>query len=193
MEKKQLLKFILDRGAMIGCIYFACTAAGTLLTVYTSKGAFIAGCLSIAALVLYIWLLCRACCRYREMSMSMMEEPKFFSYGMSLSFFLGCGLLTGVVTGLGQYILISLIGWEQYIDATTSNAAEALSGYNVPSQQMDQFYAIMDQMRETKRPGAISSVINQCGSSVFLTGLVGLVASFFIKKSPVIFGGENKE
>lgn len=105
------------------------------------------------------------------------EDGSGFSYGQSMGFILAMMLFTGIIYGTGEYVLQVRID-PQYFDQLYN---DALRDSKANPEFVEKMINIRQEMSEfIKNP--IIMVISGVISMLFYGGIVGLIASVFIKK-----------
>lgn len=104
-----------------------------------------------------------------------------FTYGQSMSYILAMMIFTGFIMGIGNYLLINFIAPEAY-EQIFEEALEANPFYDPDT---------MDGLITTIRRNVFINLFSGIFSYVLYGGILGLIASAFIKRKPDIFAENN--
>lgn len=166
-------------GLYAGLVYAALSIVGQLGRSTAAVGS-IAGAVSFFSLAGFLYFYARR--------MTLHAGADGFSYGQCLGFILKMSLFAGILSGIGQFVLVNWIdpqGFEDQFELMVAN----VYGSRFSSKEVEAFQSLGLQMM--KNP--LISVLSGIFSMVVYGGLLGLLISAFVKRPADPFAGGPTE
>lgn len=196
MKQNLFLNSILNRGAILGFTMLCSHIFEQCAVVYGKTMAWysIMGAEMITIAVLYVWMLYKFAKQY---SLSVMEAQggvKMFNYGRGFSYIVSVSALSGVIVGLGRYIMHSIvIGHQRYLEAMVSSMQAIISTSSESSTLMSSYEPMLKQMMTQPEPGILTTVLSSVWSYMFWGMIVALFIAAKIKHEPNLFDNKTEE
>ena len=154
----------------------------------------IMGAEMIAVAVLYVWMLYKFAKQYSLSVMEAQGEVKMFNYGRGFSYIVSVSALSGVIVGLGRYIMHSIvIGHQRYLEAMVSSMQAIISTSSESSTLMSSYEPMLKQMMTQPEPGILTTVLSSVWSYMFWGMIVALFIAAKIKHEPNLFDNKTEE
>lgn len=165
-------------GAIMGVLLFAVSLADAMFELGGAKG--MISLLSFAVLAIFIYKFGK--------DRSLKQGPKGFTYGQSMGYILAMMLFTGIITGFGNFLLQNYIAPEYY----QGLFEEALSRNPFFDPDSPTMGEVLDMSRKMMK-SPVFLVFSGIIGMVIYGGIIGLLASAFIRKRPDVFAGDNND
>lgn len=196
MKQNLFLNSILNRGAILGFTMLCSHIFEQCAVVYGKTMAWysIMGAEMIAVAVLYVWMLYKFAKQYSLSVMEAQGEVKMFNYGRGFSYIVSVSALSGVIVGLGRYIMHSIvIGHQRYLEAMVSSMQAIISTNSESSTLMSSYEPMLKQMMTQPEPGILTTVLSSVWSYMFWGMIVALFIAAKIKHEPNLFDNKTEE
>lgn len=173
------LRKILWREAATGGLYLGIALVLVMVIGYTGKFdieySWVTGGLNFAALVGFIYVYTK--------KVSIYYLTTGFSYPQSMGFIIKMMLFTGIIAGLGQFVLQNVVDPQYYNEIVET----ALYNSGLNDEQIEQ--AVSETSSMLKSP--IIMIFSGALSMLVYGGLIGLVVSIFLRKAANPFAGQD--
>lgn len=196
MKQNLFLNSILNRGAILGFIMLCSHIFEQCAVVYGGTMAWfsIMAVEMIAVAALYIWMLYKFTKQYSLAVMEAQSGVKMFNYGRGFSYVVSVSALSGVIVGLGRYILHNLIiGHQKYLQAMVSSMQAALSANPESSALMGSYEPMLKQMMIQPEPSIFTTIFSTVWSYMFWGIIVALFIAAKVKHEPNLFDNKSEE
>ncbi len=145
----------------------------------------------LASMVLFVWLLYRFAKKYSEQVMQS-QSIKMFSYGSAFGYIFTLSAMSGVIVGLGRYILHNvIIGHKAYTEGMITTMQSVLKANPETAAMMDSYNQLFAQLAVQPEPTIINTVVSAIWGYMFWGVVVGLIIAAFVKKEPTIFDNQQ--
>ncbi|MCD8102825.1 MAG: DUF4199 domain-containing protein [Alistipes sp.] len=108
-----------------------------------------------------------------------------FSFGQSMGYILAMMLFTGFILGLSDFVLGNYV-MPEYYEEGFATLLDNNPMYDPDTPEGESMLALLDAYRRSPVANALGGIF----SYLIYGGLLGLVASAFVKRKPDIFAGE---
>lgn len=108
-----------------------------------------------------------------------------FSFGQSMGYILAMMLFTGFILGLADFVLGNYIVPEYYEESFAA-MLDNNPMYDPDTPEGERMLSLLDAYRRSPVANALGGIF----SYLIYGGLLGLIASAFVKRKPEIFAGE---
>lgn len=147
----------------------------------------------IISFVLFVWLLYRFAKNYSVAVMAQQQTLKMFSYGSAVSYIVAVSALSGVIVGLGRYILHNIIiGHTEYLQAMIASLQAIIKSNPAMSSMAGMYNEMMAQMAAQLEPGIFATIISSIWSYTFWGFITSLILAATISKKPDLFDNQNQ-
>jgi hypothetical protein len=196
MKQNLFLNKVTLYGAILGFVMLASHIFEQCAVVYGGSVSWYSamGIEYLVAAVVYIWMLYRFAKSYSLEVLSEQGEVKMFSFGAGYGFIISVSSLSGVIVGLGRYILHNLvIGHSEYTKAMISSLQSILKANPETASMMSTYNQIFAQMSSQPEPTIFQTIFSSVWGYFISAVFVGLIIAAMIKVEPNIFGNSNSE
>ena len=180
---------VLTKGAILGAVMLVSGLVETAAIAYwgTAGAMKLVALEMVAALAVYIWLMCRFTKRYAAETMARQSEVKMFSFGQGLGYVVAVAVFAGIVVQLGEYLFIhAVIGYDTYLDRIVTMYGNLLSEVEMPASMADFYEQMLKQIRSQRAPSLISTLLSGVWSYLLRGTLLGLIIAGPISHRPKI-------
>lgn len=195
MKQNLFWNSVMANGAILGLVMVASHIFEQCAVVYGKSMGWLSfmGFEMIFSIVLFIWMLYRFVKRFSEQVMAE-QSIKMFGYGTALGYVFSVSALSGVIVGLGRYILHNIIiGHKAYTEGMITTMQSILKSNPQTSSMMDAYNQMFSQMAAQPEPTIIDTVISAIWGYMFWGLVVGLIIAAFVKKEPQVFDSQNSQ
>lgn len=196
MKQNLYLNKVMSYGAILGLVMLASHIFEQCAVIYggTMGWYSVMGIEYIVAIVVYIWMLYRFAKSYSLEVMAQQADVKMFSFSRAYGFIVSVSSLSGVIVGLGRYILHNLvIGHSEYTQAMISSLQAILKANPETAAMMGTYNQMFAQLAAQPEPTILQTVFSSVWSYFFASAIVALVIAAVVKKEPNIFEKNNSE
>ena len=196
MKQNLYLNKVMSYGAILGLVMLASHIFEQCAVIYggTMGWYSVMGIEYIVAIVVYIWMLYRFAKSYSLEVMAQQSDVKMFSFSRAYGFIVSVSSLSGVIVGLGRYILHDLvIGHSEYTQAMISSLQAILKANPETAAMMGTYNQMFAQLAAQPEPTILQTVFSSVWSYFFASAIVALVIAAVVKKEPNIFEKNNSE
>lgn len=196
MKQNLYLNKVMSYGAILGLVMLASHIFEQCAVIYggTMGWYSVMGIEYIVAIVVYIWMLYRFAKSYSLEVMAQQADVKMFSFSRAYGFIVSVSSLSGVIVGLGRYILHNLvIGHSEYTQAMISSLQAILKANPETAAMMGTYNHMFAQLAAQPEPTILQTVFSSVWSYFFASAIVALVIAAVVKKEPNIFEKNNSE
>lgn len=196
MKQNLFLNSLLTSGAILGVVMLCSHIFEQCAVVYggTMTWFSIMGFEMLAAAALYVWMLYRFAKGYSLAVMDAQSGIKMFNYGRGLSYVVSVSTLSGVIVGLGRYILHNfVIGHQRYLTSMVTSVQTALSANPESSSLMSAYEPMLKQMMTQPEPGVFATIFSTVWSYMVWGMIVGLIVAAMVKREPNLFEDKTEE
>lgn len=196
MKQNLYLNKVMSYGAILGLVMLASHIFEQCAVIYggTMGWYSVMGIEYIVAIVVYIWMLYRFAKSYSHEVMAQQSDVKMFSFSRAYGFIVSVSSLSGVIVGLGRYILHNLvIGHSEYTQAMISSLQAILKANPETAAMMGTYNQMFAQLAAQPEPTILQTVFSSVWSYFFASAIVALVIAAVVKKEPNIFEKNNSE
>lgn len=196
MKQNLFLNSLLTSGAILGLVMLCSHIFEQCAVVYggTMTWFSIMGFEMLATAALYVWMLYRFAKGYSLAVMDAQSGIKMFNYGRGLSYVVSVSTLSGVIVGLGRYILHSfVIGHQRYLTSMVTSVQTALSANPESSSLMSAYEPMLKKMMTQPEPGVFASIFSTVWSYMVWGMIVGLIVAAMVKREPNLFEDKTEE
>lgn len=196
MKQNLFLNSLLTSGAILGVVMLCSHIFEQCAVVYggTMTWFSIMGFEMLAAAALYVWMLYRFAKGYSLAVMDAQSGIKMFNYGRGFSYVVSVSTLSGVIVGLGRYILHSfVIGHQRYLTSMVTSVQTALSANPESSSLMSAYEPMLKQMMTQPEPGVFATIFSTVWSYMVWGIIVGLIVAAMVKREPNLFEDKTEE
>lgn len=196
MKQNLYLNKVMSYGAILGLVMLASHIFEQCAVIYggTMGWYSVMGIEYIVAIVVYIWMLYRFAKSYSLEVMAQQSDVKMFSFSRAYGFIVSVSSLSGVIVGLGRYILHNLvIGHSEYTQAMISSLQAILKANPETAAMMGTYNQMFAQLAAQPEPTILQTVFSSVWSYFFASAIVALVIAAVVKKEPNIFEKNNSE
>ncbi len=196
MKQNLYLNKVMSYGAILGLVMLASHIFEQCAVIYggTMGWYSVMGIEYIVAIVVYIWMLYRFAKSYSLEVMAQQADVKMFSYSRAYGFIVSVSSLSGVIVGLGRYILHNLvIGHSEYTQAMISSLQAILKANPETAAMMGTYNQMFAQLAAQPEPTILQTVFSSVWSYFLASAIVALVIAAVVKKEPNIFEKNNSE
>ena len=190
MKQNLFLNSVLNRGAILGFVMLCSHIFEQCAVVYggTMPWFTVMGFEMLAVAALYIWMLYKFAKQYSLSVMEAQSGIKMFNYGRGLSYVVSVSTLSGVIVGLGRYIMHSVvIGHQAYLKAMVTSVQTALSANPESSALMSSYEPMLKQMMTQPEPGIFTTIFSSVWGYMVWGMIVGLIIAAKVKHEPKLF------
>ena len=190
MKQNLFLNSVLNRGAILGFVMLCSHIFEQCAVVYggTMPWSTVMGFEMLAVAALYIWMLYKFAKQYSLSVMEAQSGIKMFNYGRGFSYVVSVSTLSGVIVGLGRYIMHSVvIGHQAYLKAMVTSVQTALSANPESSALMSSYEPMLKQMMTQPEPGIFTTILSSVWSYMVWGMIVGLIIAAKVKHEPKLF------
>ena len=190
MKQNLFLNSVLNRGAILGFVMLCSHIFEQCAVVYggTMPWFTVMGFDMPAVAALYIWMLYKFAKQYSLSVMEAQSGIKMFNYGRGFSYVVSVSTLSGVIVGLGRYIMHSVvIGHQAYLKAMVTSVQTALSANPESSALMSSYEPMLKQMMTQPEPGIFTTIFSSVWSYMVWGMIVGLIIAAKVKHEPKLF------
>ena len=194
MKTNSLIKDILTKGAILGCVMLISHIAELMMLLYGGSlmwfGIMFIEWIAVATL--FIYLLYRYTRHYTglvyRMQIKQGRVPQF-SYLNGLCYIVAVSTLAGVIIGIGDYVFHNaIIGHEVYIKRSMEIMVNLLNGLGVSPDAPavhEQITEFNKTIQELPNPSLFETVYNSMFNYMIISGLMlGSIIAIFTKRSP---------
>lgn len=196
MKQNLYLNKVMSYGAILGLVMLASHIFEQCAVIYggTMGWYSVMGIEYIVAIVVYIWMLYRFAKSYSLEVMAQQSDVKMFSFSRAYGFIVSVSSLSGVIVGLGRYILHNLvIGHSEYTQAMISSLQAILKANPETAAMMGTYNQMFAQLAAQPEPTILQTVFSSVWSYFLASVIVALVIAAVVKKEPNIFEKNNSE
>ena len=196
MKQNLYLNKVMSYGAILGLVMLASHIFEQCAVIYggTMGWYSVLGIEYIVAIVVYIWMLYRFAKSYSLEVMAQQSDVKMFSFSRAYGFIVSVSSLSGVIVGLGRYILHNLvIGHSEYTQAMISSLQAILKANPETAAMMGTYNQMFAQLAAQPEPTILQTVFSSVWSYFLASAIVALVIAAVVKKEPNIFEKNNSE
>lgn len=196
MKQNLYLNKVMSYGAILGLVMLASHIFEQCALIYggTMGWYSVMGIEYIVAIVVYIWMLYRFAKSYSLEVMAQQSDVKMFSFSRAYGFIVSVSSLSGVIVGLGRYILHNLvIGHSEYTQAMISSLQAILKANPETAAMMGTYNQMFAQLAAQPEPTILQTLFSSVWSYFFASAIVALVIAAVVKKEPNIFEKNNNE
>ncbi len=196
MKQNLYLNKVMSYGAILGLVMLASHIFEQCAVIYggTMGWYSVMGIEYIVAIVVYIWMLYRFAKSYSLEVMAQQADVKMFSFSRAYGFIVSVSSLSGVIVGLGRYILHNLvIGHSEYTQAMISSLQAILKANPETAAMMGTYNQMFAQLAAQPEPTILQTVFSSVWSYFLASAIVALVIAAVVKKEPNIFEKNNSE
>ena len=196
MKQNLNLNKVMSYGAILGLVMLASHIFEQCAVIYggTMGWYSVMGIEYIVAIVVYIWMLYRFAKSYSLEVMAQQADVKMFSFSRAYGFIVSVSSLSGVIVGLGRYILHNLvIGHSEYTQAMISSLQAILKANPETAAMMGTYNQMFAQLAAQPEPTILQTVFSSVWSYFLASAIVALVIAAVVKKEPNIFEKNNSE
>ncbi|MBE6193844.1 MAG: DUF4199 domain-containing protein [Rikenellaceae bacterium] len=196
MKQNLYLNKVMSYGAILGLVMLASHIFEQCAVIYggTMGWYSVMGIEYIVAIVVYIWMLYRFAKSYSLEVMAQQSDVKMFSFSRAYGFIVSVSSLSGVIVGLGRYILHNLvIGHSEYTQAMISSLQAILKANPETAAMMGTYNQMFAQLAAQPEPTILQTVFSSVWSYFLASAIVALVIAAVVKKEPNIFEKNNSE
>lgn len=196
MKQNLYLNKVMSYGAILGLVMLASHIFEQCAVIYggTMGWYSVMGIEYIVANVVYIWMLYRFAKSYSLEVMAQQSDVKMFSFSRAYGFIVSVSSLSGVIVGLGRYILHNLvIGHSEYTQAMISSLQAILKANPETAAMMGTYNQMFAQLAAQPEPTILQTVFSSVWSYFLASAIVALVIAAVVKKEPNIFEKNNSE
>ena len=196
MNQNLFLNRVMSYGAILGFVMLISHIFEQCAVVYggTLSWYSIMGFEYLVASILYIWMLYRFAKSYSLEVMAQQSDVKMFSFGRGYGFVVSVSTLSGVIVGLGRYILHNLIiGHSEYTKSMISSLQSVLKANPETASMMGTYNQLFSQMAAQPEPTILQTLFSSVWSYFFAASIVALIIAAVVKKEPNIFETNNNE
>ena len=196
MKQNLYLNKVMSYGAILGLVMLASHIFEQCAVIYggTMGWYSVMGIEYIVAIVVYIWMLYRFAKSYSLEVMAQQADVKMFSFSRAYGFIVSVSSLSGVIVGLGRYILHNLvIGHSEYTQAMISSLQAILKANPETAAMMGTYNQMFAQLAVQPEPTILQTVFSSVWSYFLASAIVALVIAAVVKKEPNIFEKNNSE
>ena len=195
MKQNLFLNSLLNRGAILGFVMLVSHILEQCAVVYGGTMAWysIMAIEMCAVAVLYIWMLYKFAKQYSASVLEAQGEVKFFSYGRGFSYVVSVSSLSGVIVGLGRYIMHSfVIGHQRYLEAMVSSMQAIISTSSESSTLMSSYEPMLKQMMIQPEPSIFTTIFSTVWGYMFWGMIVALFIAAKTKHEPSLFDNKTE-
>ncbi len=196
MKQNLYLNKVMSYGAILGLVMLASHIFEQCALIYggTMGWYSVMGIEYIVAIVVYIWMLYRFAKSYSLEVMAQQSDVKMFSFSRAYGFIVSVSSLSGVIVGLGRYILHNLvIGHSEYTQAMISSLQAILKANPETAAMMGTYNQMFAQLAAQPEPTILQTLFSSVWSYFLASAIVALVIAAVVKKEPNIFEKNNSE
>lgn len=196
MKQNLYLNKVMSYGAILGLVMLASHIFEQCAVIYggTMGWYSVMGIEYIVAIVVYIWMLYRFAKSYSLEVMAQQADVKMFSFSRAYGFIVSVSSLSGVIVGLGRYILHNLvIGHSEYTQAMISSLQAILKANPETAAMMGTYNQMFAQLAAQPEPTILQTVFSSVWSYFLASAIVALVIAAVVKREPNIFEKNNSE
>ena len=196
MKQNLYLNKVMSYGAILGLVMLASHIFEQCAVIYggTMGWYSVMGIEYIVAIVVYIWMLYRFAKSYSLEVMAQQSDVKMFSFSRAYGFIVSVSSLSGVIVGLGRYILHNLvIGHSEYTQAMISSLQAILKANPETAAMMGTYNQMFAQLAAQPEPTILQTVFSSVWSYFLASAIVALVIAAVVKREPNIFEKNNSE
>ena len=193
MNQNLFLNRVMSYGAILGFVMLISHIFEQCAVVYggTMPWFTVMGFEMLAVAALYIWMLYKFAKQYSLSVMEVQSGIKMFNYGRGFSYVVSVSTLSGVIVGLGRYIMHSVvIGHQAYLKAMVTSVQTALSANPESSALMSSYEPMLKQMMTQPEPGIFTTILSSVWGYMVWGMIVGLIIAAKVKHEPKLF--DNK-
>ena len=193
MKQNLFLNSVLNRGAILGFVMLCSHIFEQCAVVYggTMPWFTVMGFEMLVVAGIYIWMLYKFAKQYSLSVMEAQSGIKMFNYGRGFSYVVSVSTLSGVIVGLGRYIMHSVvIGHQAYLKAMVTSVQTALSANPESSALISSYEPMLNQMMTQPEPGIFTTIFSSVWSYMVWGMIVGLIIAAKVKHEPNLF--DNK-
>lgn len=193
MKKNIFWNSVMVNSAILGVIMLASHIFEQCAVVYGKSMGWLSfmGFEMLASMVLFVWLLYRFAKKYSEQVMQS-QSIKMFSYGSAFGYIFTLSAMSGVIVGLGRYILHNvIIGHKAYTEGMIATMQSVLKANPETAAMMDSYNQLFAQLAVQPGPTIINTVVSAIWGYMFWGVVVGLIIAAFVKKEPTIFDNQQ--
>lgn len=186
---------MLTKGAIIGALVLAANVAEISMVYYGGvQYVLLAGLVAITLFGLYCHLVYRFTKNYANLVLSARKEVPYFTYGNGLAYVVSISMLSGVIVGLGEYVLLhNIIGYENYIDFYVKLLQDALTQAQLPASMAGTYDELFKAIQSQEEPSLFATILSGVWTYLVVGTIVGLVVAAFTRRSPQIFDKNESE
>ena len=195
MKPSIFLNDMLTKGAIIGALVLAANVAEISMIYYGGvQYVLLAGFVAITLFGLYCYLVYRFTKSYANLVLSARKEVPYFTYGNGLAYVVSISMLSGVIVGLGEYVLLhNIIGYENYIDFYVKLLQDALTQAQLPASMAGTYDQLFKTIQSQEEPSLFATILSGVWTYLVVGTIVGLVVAAFTRRSPQIFDKNESE
>lgn len=193
MKQNIFWNSVMVNSAILGVVMLASHVFEQCAVVYGKSMGWLSfmGFEMLVSMVLFVWLLYRFVKKYSEQVMQS-QSIKMFSYGSAFGYIFTLSAMSGVIVGLGRYILHNvIIGHKAYTEGMITTMQSVLKANPETAAMMDSYNQLFAQLTVQPEPTIITTVVSAIWGYVFWGVVVGLIIAAFVKKEPTIFDNQQ--
>lgn len=193
MKQNIFWNSVMVNSAILGVVMLASHVFEQCAVVYGKSMGWLSfmGFEMLASMVLFVWLLYRFAKKYSEQVMQS-QSIKMFSYGSAFGYIFTLSAMSGVIVGLGRYILHNvIIGHKAYTEGMITTMQSVLKANPETAAMMDSYNQLFAQLAVQPEPTIINTVVSAIWGYMFWGVVVGLIIAAFVKKEPTIFDNQQ--
>lgn len=193
MKQNIFWNSVMVNSAILGVVMLASHVFEQCAVVYGKSMGWLSfmGFEMLVSIVLFVWLLYRFAKKYSEQVMQS-QSIKMFSYGSAFGYIFIVSAFSGIIVGLGRYILHNIIiGHKAYTEGMITTMQSVLKANPETAAMMDSYNQLFAQLAVQPEPTIINTVVSAIWGYMFWGVVVGLIVAAFVKKEPAIFDNQQ--